>query len=306
MRPKHKARRAALAGILLAATLTSGADRAAAAERIVSLGGSITEILYALGREGEIVAVDTTSQYPPAVTETHPDVGYLRALSAEGVLSVGPTLILAEADAGPQEAVALLEQASIAFRRAPDEPSAEGLGDKILFVARAVGDEAAGTGLRETVEADLETILGATGAIEPRARVLFVLSAAGGRIMASGANTAAASMIELAGAENAVGGFEGYKQINDEAVLAAAPDVIVMMAGGPHMPANEEVLSLPALADTPAGRARRLVTMDGLYLLGFGPRTAHAVRDLAHAIYPDLGLPDLPERPWTAAGGNGG
>ncbi len=300
-RSARRLRSLALAAALLAAAPPSATAAEGETARVVALGGSVTEILYALGLDDRIVAVDTTSLYPPEAKAEHPDVGYLRALSAEGVLSVGPSLIIAEADAGPAEAVSLLEQASVPFLKAPAVHDPAGVAGKIAFVAKAMGEEAKGRALAEAVTADLDTITGATAGIENRARVLFVLSAAGGRIMAAGEGTSADTMIRLAGAANAVSGFGGYKPLNDEAILAAAPEVVVMMAQGPAADDRGEVLSLPALKQTPAGRDGRLVTMDGLYLLGFGPRTAHAIRDLAHAIYPDRSLPSLPERPWTAA-----
>ena len=111
-----------------------------------------------------------------------------------------------------------------------------------------------------------------------------------GRILASGTGTAANGMIELAGAQNAMGVFEGYKQINDEAVIAAAPDVILMISRGEnHTASADEVFGNAALAQTPAGQNKRLIQMDGLYLIGFGPRTGAAVRDLSAALA-ELGL----------------
>jgi iron complex transport system substrate-binding protein len=107
--------------------------------------------------------------------------------------------------------------------------------------------------------------------------------------MASGTGTAADGIIRLAGAVNAIDGFRGYKQLSDEAVLAARPDAILMMSGGaPGGASDQEVLAQPAVAATPAGASKTLIRMDGLYLLGFGPRTASAVRDLSTKLYPAL------------------
>jgi iron complex transport system substrate-binding protein len=94
-------------------------------------------------------------------------------------------------------------------------------------------------------------------------------------------------MIRLAGGVNAVSGFQGYKQLTDEAVIEAAPDLVLMMdRGGPGV-AEADPLASAAIAATPAGRSKNLVRMDGLYLLGFGPRTAAAVRDLSQSLYGD-------------------
>jgi iron complex transport system substrate-binding protein len=269
--------------------------------RVVSLGGSVTEILYGLGLEDRIAAVDTTSLYPPDALSEKPNVGYLRALSAEGVLSVGPSLILAEDDAGPAEAVALLESASVPFLRVPSEETAEGAVAKIRFVGAVMDASSKADALADRVAADLEALRVELTAIERPIRVLFILSLAGDRIMAAGEDTSAAAILHLAGAENALSGFTGYKPVNAEAVLAAAPEAIVIMArsGGGNGPglAAEEVLANPALASTPAGRAGHVVAMNGLYLLGFGPRVADAARDLAAALYPNRALPELAARP---------
>lgn len=270
--------------------------------RIVSLGGSITEILYALGLDDRIAAVDTTSLYPPKALSEKPDIGYLRALSAEGVLSAAPSLILAEEDAGPPEAVSLLERASVPFIRAPNDMTAEGVVEKIRFVGTVMDAEEKASQLADAVAADFETLRSETATIKTPLRAMFILSLADGRIMAAGEDTSADAIIQLAGAENALGGFAGYKPVNAEAVSRAAPDAIVVMArrggDGPGA-AIAEVMANPALAATPAGEHGRIVVMDGLYLLGFGPRTAHAARDLAAALYPELRLPAIAARPWT-------
>lgn len=284
--------------------VTDASGRAVVVEdrgRVVSVGGAVTEILYALGLEDRIVAVDTTSLYPPRALAEKPDVGYMRALSPEGLLSTEPSLILAEDGAGPPEATALLETASVPFALVPSRADAGGIADKIRFVSKAMGAEEAGEALAGAVAADLAVVREAVGRIESPAKVLFILSLANGRVMAAGEGTSAAAMIELAGAENALSGFSGFKPVNDEAVLEAAPEVIVMMARGDHAASLEEVRSHPALSHTPAARDGRIVAMDGLYLLGFGPRVAHAVRDLAAVIHPGHDLPELPVRAWATA-----
>lgn len=271
------------------ATVTDAAGRQVTvddASRIVSLGGSITEILFALGLEDRVIAVDSTSTWPPRARAERPDVGYLRALSPEGVLSVGPTLILAEEDAGPAETVMMLEAASVPFVRVPDDPSPEGILAKVRIVAEAAGAEAAGRDLAGRLRADFAALERERAAIGAPARAMFVLSLADGRVMAAGDDTSAAAILTLAGAENALTGFPGYKPVSRETILAAAPEAIVMMAQEGHAATPDEVFRHPALAATPAAASKRLVVMDGLYLLGFGPRTADAARALARQLHP--------------------
>ncbi|WCR15827.1 heme/hemin ABC transporter substrate-binding protein [Paracoccus seriniphilus] len=263
------------------------ADQHPEAGRVLSIGGAVTEIVHVLGQQDRLVARDSTSSFPPSV-EALPDVGYIRALSAEGVLSVEPDLILAEEGAGPPEVVALLRDSGIPYETIPGGTDADGLAAKIEAVAEALGVPEAASEPVAKLRADLQAAAEVAQRQDP-ARVMFILSVQGGRIMASGTGTEADAMINLAGAINAIDAFEGYKPVTDEAILAAAPDVILMMlrgeASASHGAPDDQLFSLPALAPTPAARDGRVIRMDGLYLLGFGPRTGKAARDLHDAIY---------------------
>ncbi|WP_429090798.1 heme/hemin ABC transporter substrate-binding protein [Aminobacter sp. BE322] len=290
---KGLARSAAIGLVLLS---TAGAGRTAEEpgvlpdrSRIATVGGSITEIVYALGEEKALVARDSTSVYPEVALKL-PDVGYMRALSPEGVLSVNPSGILALEGSGPREAVDVLKKASIPLITVPEGFSHEGIVDKIRIVGKALDAEAKAETLAKEVDAQLSAAEALTADIPQaeRKRVLFILGMQGGKIMASGSGTAADGIIALAGGVNAVEGFSGYKQLTDEAALTARPDIILMMDREGELAIDDaQVYGSPAIASTPAGQARKLIRMDGAYLLGFGPRTAGAVKDLAAALYGD-------------------
>lgn len=278
-------RRALLAQVALLAL--AGASLAQEADRVLSIGGSVTEIVHALGQEHRLVARDTTSTFPPKVTEL-PDVGYARALSPEGVLSVAPSLILAIEGAGPPDAIEVLAQSGVTFVSIPEAQSADGILAKITAVGAALGVPDRAEALATETRAALDTAAARTSEVPEaaRKRVLFILSLQGGRILASGRDTQAAAIIEMAGGINAVTGFDGYKQMTDEAVAEAAPDVILMMdRTGDHAILDEQLFALPAIRTTPAGAHDSIVRMNGLYLLGFGPRTAGAALDLNRALY---------------------
>lgn len=266
-----------------------GHATAHAPERVIAIGGSVTEIVFALGAGDRLVGRDSTSTFP-VEARALPDFGYMRALSPEGVLAVGPDLILADADAGPPEAVAAIEASAVPFLRLPSERSAEGVAARIRAVAAALDEAEAGAALAAEVEGEIRAAA-ARGAAEPAPRrAIFLLSVEGGRLMAAGADTGADAMLRLAGAENALEGFAGYKPVSAEAVLGAAPEVVVMMdRGGDHGATPEAIFALPGLVGTPAAERQALVRMDGLFLLGFGPRTGAAVTALHDAIYPEEG-----------------
>ena len=264
---------------------TSARAQADEARRIVAVGGAITETLYALGVEDRIVAIDTTSVFPPQVAEK-PDVGYMRALSAEGVLSQSPDLVLMEAGAGPPQAIALVKSSGVAVETMPDGWGVAAIAQKLEAIAAAVGKPEAGQVLAQGVEDDLSRLDGELSTIGPKKRVLFILSLVDGRPMAAGSDTAADAMIALAGGENVFAAAHGYKTVSAEAATQLAPDVVVMMTGAGPNHAAVDPFAIPALKATPAGQAGALIRMDAAYLLGFGPRTADAARDLAARLYP--------------------
>ncbi|MBB3931294.1 iron complex transport system substrate-binding protein [Kaistia hirudinis] len=264
------------------------------AKRIVTIGGAVTEIVYALGAADRVVARDSTSSYPSAALEK-PDVGYMRALSAEGVLSMKPDLIIAVEGSGPKEVVEILESASVPMVMVPEHYSAEGIVEKVKLIAAVLGEDDRGAALAGDIEAKFAALSSALAKLPEadRKKAVFLMSIADGKPLAAGSKTAADAIIHLAGATNPMADIPGYKPASDEALAAAAPAAVVMMnRHGADAPSPDKVFAVPALSTTPAAASKSLVVMDGLYLLGFGPRTADAARDLAHALYPGLALPE--------------
>ncbi len=259
-------------------------------QRIVSIGGAVTEILYALGFADRIVGIDTTSLYPPAALSEKPNVGYMRQLSPEGVLGLDPKLVLASEGSGPKETLDVLESAKVPLILVPDTHTEIGLIGKINLVAHAMDADSRGACLAKAVSSDLASLKELRARIDKPVRVIFVMSFLNGRAMVAGQKTAADAIIALAGGINAVGDFEGYKPVNDEAIVAAKPDVILTMQRGKDQLEADTMFANPAFALTPAAKTKSFVAMDGLYLLGFGPRTASAAHDLAFKLYPKLSL----------------
>ncbi|KKB77796.1 hemin ABC transporter substrate-binding protein [Devosia soli] len=279
------------AAVLIAASLSvaplSAAElhKFADASRLVSIGGSLTEIIYELGAEGTLVARDQTALYPEAALGL-PDVGYMRALAPEGVLSVNPTGLLVIEGSGPPEALEVLSHAGVDYQTVPEGYSAEGVLTKVRAVGDALGLEDKAEALAAKLEGEFAALKTRTDAVETPKKVLFILSNQGGQIQASGTGTAANGIIALAGAENAITEYEGYRPLSEEAITAAAPDAILLMdRGGDHGATETELLEHPAIALTPAGQNKAIYRMDGAYLLGFGPRTAAAATELADHLY---------------------
>jgi iron complex transport system substrate-binding protein len=256
--------------------------------RIVSIGGAITEIIYALGLESRIAGVDTTSVYPAEALRDKPNVGYMRQLSAEGVLGLDPSLVFAMQGSGPKETMDILESAKVPLVLVPETFSEAGLLDKIRLVGRAMGADARAACLSAAVSNDLAQLRELRAKITKPVRVMFVMSLLNGRAMVAGHKTAANEIINLSGGINAIDSYDGYKMINDEAIVAARPDIVLSIGRSKDTLDAETVFAHPAFALTQVAPNRAFISMDGLYLLGFGPRTAAAARDLSVKLYPSL------------------
>ncbi|WP_332690608.1 heme/hemin ABC transporter substrate-binding protein [Devosia sp.] len=253
--------------------------------RLVSIGGSLTEIVFALGEEGKLVARDQTALYPEAVLAL-PDVGYMRQLAPEGVLSVSPSGLLVIEGSGPPEALEVLSHAGIEYQTVPESYSPEGVLVKIRAVGQALGAEEKADALAAETEQQFAELKARTDAVGTPKRVLFILSVEGGKIQASGTGTAADGIIALAGGVNAIDEYTGYKALTEEAIIDAAPDVILMMdRGGDHSASDADLKASPAIALTPAGKNGAFHRLEGAYLLGFGPRTAAAAGELFNLLY---------------------
>ena len=248
--------------------------------RVVSLSGALTEIVYALGAQSQLVAVDSTSTFP-AATDALPKVGYMRQLSAEGILAMRPTLLLATSEAGPANVIAQLKEAGIQLVLIPSDHSFEELRHKVRAVASALGFIAEGKSLEEKLQREMAAVqsqIHSKTAPKAKPRVLFVLSH-NGTPSVSGTGTAADAFIKLAGARNAAETFKGYKPMTAEALLNAAPELILTTKQSVDaLGGIDRLLERPGISLTSAGKNRRILVMEALYMLGFGPRLPEAVK----------------------------
>jgi iron complex transport system substrate-binding protein len=261
--------------------------------RIVSIGGSLTEIVYELGAEDLLIAVDTTSGYPESALAKLPNVGYMRTLSAEPILALNPDLVMVSSDAGPLQVLDQLREAGTKVVVIEDLPSVEGIYGKIREVSQLVDRDQQGQLLIETIRADFIDAMDLISQVENHPRVLFLLSVGTGAPMAAGEATSANTVIKLAGGQNVMSQMNGYKPVSPESIVVGAPDfVLIPQRAFDLFGSKEAVFELPELIATPAAQSQNLLVFDGLYLMGFGPRSVKAVLDLAKALHPNLGSGD--------------
>lgn len=256
--------------------------------RIAVAGGSLTEILFFIGAEEYIVATDSTSNFPPKASE-FPSIGYVRNLSAEGLMSLSPSLILGEEDMGPPAIFDQLKALEVEVIRLDKATSAEGIIDKVMRIGQIVDRQAEAV---DFVASQLEPMRQHLATellqVKRRPKVLLLLSMNSGAPIAAGAKTSGQFLLDMAGADNVVQ-FEGWKPISTEALIALQPDYIVLTdrtistAGG-----IKQVKNIPVMAYLEAAQNDRIIIMDGMYLLGFGPRTIQAALEIASIWHPEI------------------
>ncbi|CAM3623039.1 MULTISPECIES: heme/hemin ABC transporter substrate-binding protein [Rahnella] len=264
---------------LMAAAVLLAAPALQAAEKLISIGGDVTEIVYALGAGNEMVARDSTSLHPQAVLAL-PDVGYMRQLNTEGILSMHPSLVLSSELAEPSLVLQQLEQNGVKVVRVPGTPSADTVPKKIEVIAAALSRQAEGDKLIATYRAQIAAIHHDALPV----KMLFVMSHGGMSSMAAGQNTAADAMITSVGAQNAMQGFSRYRPLSQEGVIASAPDIILLTSDGvKSLGGMDQVWKLPGVAMTPAGKNKRVLVLDDMSLLGFGLQTPAVMAQLRQA-----------------------
>lgn len=261
--------------------------QAFAAERIVTLNGDFTEILFALGHSDKIVAVDASSNYPEEALEL-PMIGYQGRLSLEGILAHEPTLVLANKDAGPPEVLEQLEAIGVRVEMITSENTLESPVENIRKIANLIGAEEDGEKLAGELEAKIAAAAARGNELEKAPRILFLYLGSAQIQFAAGKNSPSNVMIEGAGAidAGAEAGLVGYMPLTPEAVVAAEPDIIIVTDRGLDTVGGiEGVLKVPGVAQTPAGINERIISFEDLYFIGMGPRTGDALMELAEILH---------------------
>ena len=249
--------------------------------RIVSLDGTVSEILCDLGLQSHLIGVDVTSTYPESLQKL-PKVGHNRNISAEGVISLRPTLVLTSQNAGTKpEVIEQIKSAGIKVITFQQEYSVAGTKKLIQDVATTCQVTSRAKPLIKKLDADLAQVNKALN----NPKVLFIYARGTGTMMVSGKGTPVDKLIELAGATNATTGFENYKPLTAEALVTANPDVILLFDTGlESLGGTEGLAKVQGIAQTTAGKNGRIITMDGHLLTGFSPRLGKALQELTQKM----------------------
>ena len=274
--------------ILLLLTFTSfsfdACEKAMDSSRITAAGGSITEIIYFLEQESRLIAVDVTSNYPKSAMNL-PSIGYVRALSAEGVLSLDPTLIIGENDMGPPSVIDQINRTNVETRVLPEIHSASGIIQKIECVGKIIGMTKNEIDFyNNKLLKQVSQLENSTSDAEGK-KIIYILSMQSGSPLIAGSNTSGDGLISLAGGINPLSSFEGWKPVGTESIIQAEPDLIIISERGlKGFGTIEELSNHPALYLTPAAQNNNILALDGMASLGFGPRTIDTALQIAKIL----------------------
>ncbi len=255
--------------------------------RIVVAGGSITEILFFLNESKNIVAVDTTSNYPEDA-KNYPSIGYVRALSAEGVLSLKPTLIIGEKDMGPENVLEQLKKTKIELRVLDEKNSVKGIQDKVSCIASILGKNKddnfeKNISLEKSVS-KLKVISKANS--KKNIRGLVILMMQGTSPVVAGRNTSGGDFLKMIGSKNTMSSFEGWKPAGKEAILLSNPNFILITKRATKSYGSlNSFLKESGIEMTEAARTQNVFSLDGMSFLGFGPRTINSGLEISDKIY---------------------
>jgi iron complex transport system substrate-binding protein len=281
-------RRTALLALALAAMACGrGADRAG--PRVVAVSKQINEFLYDIHAESVLVARDLTSIYPPQIKQL-PSVGYHRALSAEGIISMHPTMLLTDGNVGPEPVLEQVRKVGI-----PVVTMRPGSGpDSAQLLMKQLGETFHHEREADSVVAewrrDMASVLADTakwaGTTRPRVMIIHMGQIANS-YLALKRGSAGDQIVRWAGGENAVDSVGGMMRLTPELIAKAAPDIIIATdVGFDRVGSAEKFAEMPGVALTPAGKSRRIHRIDETEVMYFGPRTAASVRKIAGWLHP--------------------
>lgn len=249
-------------------------------ERIVSLNGSISEILVDLGETENIVGVDVTSTFPENLKETAKDLGHTSKISIESLMSLQPTVIYFTEKELSDDLQAQLQNSGIRLEKLTQEFTVEGAKNMIKSVANSLNNSNYQP-LIDKIDEDISNL----HTLEKKPKVLFIYARGASMLLVAGDETPANSIINLAGGQNAVTEFKDFKPLTPESLLNSNPDYILMFTTGlQSMGGVDGVLKIEGIEKTNAGKNKRIIAMDGQLLTGFSPRLGLAVKELNHLL----------------------
>ncbi|MBK5416324.1 heme/hemin ABC transporter substrate-binding protein [Pseudomonas sp. TH31] len=261
-------------------------------QRWVSAGGALSEWVSALGGESKLVGVDTTSQHPDSLTAL-PSIGYQRQLSAEGLLSLRPQILIGTEEMGPPPVLSQIRRAGVQVELFSAQPDLLALQGNLHHLGKLLGAEDQATQAFQAYQQQLDQqklrIIQAQSK-QKAPGVLLLLGHAGGKPMIAGKDTAADWLLQQAGSHN-LATHTGYKPFSNESLASLDPEVLVFADRALTGDAARAALfkENPILSSTRAAKDGRVLELDPTLLVGgLGPRLPEALKKLSDGFYPDV------------------
>lgn len=262
-------------------------------QRWVSAGGALSEWVSALGGEAKLVGVDTTSQHPQSL-KALPSIGYQRSLSAEGILSLRPDMLIGTEEMGPPPVLAQVKAAKVRVELFSAQADLPTLAQNVTRLGQLLGAEAQAKQLLQTYQQQLDAQqvrVAQAQTAQKAPGVLLLLGHAGGKPLIAGKDTAADWLLQQAGGHN-LATHSGYKPFSVESLAGLDPEVLVFADRALSGEAAKTALfkENPMLSSSRAGKAGRVMELDPTLLVGgLGPRLPAALKTLTDGFYPAKG-----------------
>lgn len=254
------------------------------AERLVVAGGSLTELIFAMGAGNQVVGVDETTSYPPE-TAALPHIGYWKQLNSEGILSLQPDSFITWQDAGPRLVLDQLRTQKVNVVTLPRVPTTvEQMYANIRQLAKTLQIPEQGDALVGNIRQRLERVQHSIKSKNEPVKTLFILSAGGSSPQVAGKGSVADAILTLAGAQN-VATHQQYQSYSAESLIAANPQFIVVTSQMVDGDLNR-LRAVTGITHTAAWKNQRIVIVDQALILGMGPRVADAVESLHQQFWP--------------------
>lgn len=264
---------------------TSLATEESTRPALITAGGTVTEIVNGLGWGNQIIATDITSTYPPQMQDL-PSIGYRNQIKAEGILAMGPEMIIAETGYLTPDVVQQLQSAGIIYHEFPKPTGIEGTRELISALGELLEAPEQASEILAALDADLAVLQEFLAGKDEKPRVGFVLTRGPETVFLAGENTFAYSMISLAGGEPAGQGFEDFVPLTPEALSQMNPEHLLFFESGLALLGGKEGLStVQGMEQTAAFASGNILALDGHYLSGFGPRAGKAALEIAQFIH---------------------
>ncbi|MCH6198447.1 ABC transporter substrate-binding protein [Aquiflexum sp. LQ15W] len=273
-----------LLGIIVFGCTSKNPEVSTEKVKIITAGGTITEVVSELGFAEDIIATDITSTYPAKMKDL-PSIGYRNQIKAEGILALGPDLVLAEEGYMSEDVVKQLEAAGLQIRFFEKPKDIAGTYRIVTEIADYLEVSDKGKAINAAIESDMKELGNYLQDQPAKPNMAFVMARGQEMIFVAGEETFAESMLNMAGIEHVGKGFKDFIPLTPEALVSMNPDYLLFFDSGiQSIGGMDGVKNIRGIENTTAFRENQIISLDGQYLSGFGPRVGKAALELAKAV----------------------